>query len=431
MKNIFSYILLPIALFIIFSSSPIQANPVESTIRVGILSNQQNVSVSADDHVAILNAVTGKLIARLPAGEKGNITVTANKISINGKQVAAVKLTILILKNDGKHSIEVNKKKYRGSLTIHMDQGKKGLVVVNTLPIEHYLYGVLANEISPKWPLEAVKAQAVAARSYVLYNLNKHKGDEYDVCATTDCQVYGGQDSEAPEVIKAVDDTSGQVIMGQGKIVPAYFHSSSGGYTENSENVWGTYQSYLRGVVDYDQNSPQFKWEKRLTIDELQEVIHKAGYKIGTLKAIELAPLTSQRMSTAERGVSGRVKVIQFIGSTGSAQLTGEKLRNILQLKSTLFDVSIMVPMKKVVKFDSNVPLQYKQSSSREKKGIHPTTGRQGEIVLITGFGFGHGLGLSQWGAKAMAEQGPKDDTTYFKEILKHYYQGTTIKKVF
>ncbi|MBC8014393.1 MAG: SpoIID/LytB domain-containing protein [Sporomusaceae bacterium] len=431
LKHIFSCIVLTIALFINFPNPSIQANPVESTIRVGILSNQQNISVSADAHIQILNAATGELVARLRAGEKGTITVSKNRISINGKQAAAVKLNLLVLKNDGEHSIEINKKKYRGSIGIHMTHGKTGLTVVNTLPIEQYLYGVIAKEISPKWPLEAVKAQAVAARSYALYNLNKHQVDEYDVCVTTDCQVYGGQDSEAPEVIKAVDDTSGQVIMAQGKIIPAYFHSSSGGYTENSENVWGTYQSYLRGVVDYDHNSPQFKWEKRLTTYELQEAINKAGYKIGTLKTIELVPLTSQPMSTVERGVSGRVKVIRFIGSTGSAQLTGEKMRKILQLKSTLFDISIMRPAKEVVEFDTNVPPQYKRGFSTDKKGIHSATGRQGEIIIITGFGFGHGLGLSQWGAKAMAEKGPKGDTTYFKEILKHYYQGTAIKKVF
>lgn len=445
MKQIFKRILLLIALGMIFSSSPIQANPAESAIRVGILSHQQTISVSADAHAVISDAATGELLAHLPAGEKGIIAVTENRMSINGKQTAAVKLSIVLLKNDGEHSIEVNKNRYRGRIAVHMTHGKTGLTVVNILPLEHYLYGVIAKEISPKWPLEAVKAQAVAARSYALYSLNKHQGDQYDVCASTDCQVYGGRNSEVPEVIKAVDDTAGQVIVAQGKVIPAYFHSSSGGYTENSENVWGTYQSYLRGVVDYDHNSPQFKWEKRLMIYELQAAINKAGYTIGTLKAIELVPLTSQPMSTSERGVSGRVKTIRLIGSAGSAQLTGEKLRNMLQLKSTLFDISMMVPMKKIAAFDTvndegglgskkieiDLPSQYKQDVSTDKKGRHRITGRQGETIIITGFGFGHGLGLSQWGAKAMAEKGPKGDTTYFKEILKHYYQGTAIKKVF
>lgn len=426
MKHIFSYILLLAALLMIPNCSPVWANPIEPTVRVGILANQQHVLISADTSAVIVDEVTGELVAHVAAGEKAMIAVDGNAMRINSNKVAAVRLSVVVLKNSGEHFIKVNHRQYRGSIGVHMTYGKTGLTVVNTLPMEQYLYGVVAKEISPKWPLEAVKAQAVAARSYALYSLNKnkHQDDEYDVCATTDCQVYGGRDYEEPEVIKAVNDTSGQVIIAQGNIIPAYFHSSSGGYTENSENVWGTYESYMRGVVDYDQQSPQFKWEKGLTAHELQEAINKAGYKIGMLKAIELAPLTSRPMHIPERGVSGRVKVIRFIGSIGSIQLTGEKLRRMLELKSTLFDISVVMPMQ-------NGSPQYEQSISTDKRKLHPITGQPDESIIITGFGFGHGLGLSQWGAKAMAEQGAKGDTTYFKEILKHYYQGTAIKKVF
>ncbi|MBP2628222.1 MAG: SpoIID/LytB domain protein [Firmicutes bacterium] len=423
MKYAFYSILLPIALVMGFFVQTAQAEPLQSTIRVGILSNQENVLISADTKFEILNGETGQLLVHLAAGEKATISVKGKTLSINGKLTKAVKISVLTSKNNGEHYIEVNKKQYRGNIDIHITHGSAVLTIVNTLPIEQYLYGVIAKEMSPSWHFEALKAQAVAARTYALYNLNKHQNDDYDVCATTDCQIYDGRESEVTQVIKAVDNTSGQVIMAQGKVIPAYFHSSSGGYTENSENVWGTYESYLRGVVDYDQNSPLYKWEKKLTTNELTAAINKAGYTIGIIKAIELPPLTSKPMNTPERGVSGRVKVIQFIGSTGSAQLTGEQLRKILGLKSTLFDVSVMVPVEQAVDFG--------QSFITDKKEIHRISGRPNEIIVISGFGWGHGLGLSQWGAKAMAEQGPQGDSTYFKEILKHYYQGTTIKKVF
>jgi len=422
LKYVFYCILLPITVVITFFVVPAQAKPLESTIRVGILSNQDNVLVSANTQFEIVNGETGQLLVDLAAGEKATITRVGKTITINGKPVTAVTLSALTFQNNDEHYFEVNKKQYRGAIDIHVTHGKTGLTIVNTLPIEQYLYGVIAREISPTWHIEALKAQAVAARTYALYNLNKHQGDEYDVCATTDCQVYGGRESEAPQVIKAVNDTSGQVIMFQGKVISAYFHSSSGGYTENSENVWGTYEPYLRGTVDYDQNSPQYKWEKKLTVDELSAVFDKAGYTIGAIKAIDLVPLTHKPMSTPERGISGRVKVIQFIGSTGSVQLTGEQLRKMLGLKSTLFDVDILQP---------NLPPLREQGVIADKKELHRISGKPNEMLVISGFGLGHGLGLSQWGAKTMAEQGPQGDSTYFKEILKHYYQGTIIKKVF
>ncbi|MDF2634958.1 MAG: SpoIID/LytB domain protein [Pelosinus sp.] len=422
----------------------VQAYSSDRDIRVGIWANQRNILVSADTDYQIVNADNHKLLEHLSANEKATIVFNASGFTLNGKRIDAVRLSILKLKNDNEHSIEINKKQYRGDIDIHITNGKTGMTVVNTLPIEEYLYGIIAKEISPNWSLEAVKAQAVAARTYALYNRNKHKDDGYDVCATTDCQVYGGRESEVPRTIKAVDSTVGQVILYQGKLIPAYFHSSSGGFTENSENVWGTYLPYLRGVVDYDQKSPQYNWEKQLTPSEIEEALSKAGYNIGTLKAIGISPLTTQSINIIDRGVSGRVKIIRFIGTNGSIQLSGEKLRKILSLKSTLFDVHIILPVQKSIEFEItdkvgnqgskkieiNLPPTSEKGFVTDRKDIHRISGRPNEIVSISGYGWGHGIGLSQWGAKAMAEKGPQDDPTYFKEILKHYYQGVEIKKL-
>jgi len=422
LKHALYYFLLPITLIIAFFVVPAQAQSLEPTIRVGLLSNQENVLISADANFVILNGESGQVLTYLVAGQQAIIAVKGRSFSINGKLVKAMKLNALMVQYDGYHDIAVNKKQYHGNIDIHLTHGKTGLTVVNTLPIEQYLDGVIAGEMPPSWHLEALKAQSVAARTYALYNFNKHQVDDYDVCATTDCQVYGGRQSETPQITKAVGDTAGQVIMSQGKVIPAYFHSSSGGYTENSENVWGTYQPYLRGVVDYDQNSPQYKWEKRLTANELNTTISKAGYTIGAIKTIELTPLTHQPMSATDRGISGRVNVIRLIGSTGNTQLTGEQLRKLFGLKSTLFDVTVL---------ENDLSTIRKQGFNTDKKAKHEISGRPNESIVISGFGWGHGLGLSQWGAKAMAEQGPQNDSTYFKEILKHYYQGTTINKIF
>lgn len=439
-----STILLACLFSMLFLMGPVQAHSSEGDIRVGIWENQRNILVSADVDYGIVNADNNKLLERLSANETATIAFNANGFTLNGKRIDAVRLSILKLKDGNKHSIEINKKQYRGDIDIHITNGKTGMTVVNTLPIEEYLYGIIAKEISPNWPLEAVKAQAVAARTYALYNKNKHQNDGYDVCATTDCQVYGGRESEVPRAIKAVDATAGQVILYQGKLIPAYFHSSSGGFTENSENVWGTYLPYMRGVVDYDQKSPQYNWEKQLTPAEIEEALSKAGYSLGTIKAIGISPLTAQPMSKIDRGVSGRVKIIRFIGTNGSIQLSGEKLRKILSLKSTLFDIHIILPVQKSIEFEItdnvgnqgskkieiNLPPTNEKGFVTDKNDIHRISGRSNEIISISGFGWGHGIGLSQWGAKAMAEKGPQDDPTYFKEILKHYYQGVEIKKL-
>jgi stage II sporulation protein D len=428
----------------LFLMGPVQAHSSGNDIRVGIWANQRNILVSADSDYEIVNADNNKSLGRLSANEKATIAFNAGGFTLNGKRIDAVRLSILKLKNDNEHFIEINKKQYRGDIDIHITRGKTGMTVVNTLPIEEYLYGIIAKEVSPNWPLEAVKAQAVAARTYALYNKNKHQNDGYDVCATTDCQVYGGKESEVPRAIKAVDATAGLVILYQGKLIPGYFHSSSGGFTENSENVWGTYLPYLRGVVDYDQKSPQYNWEKQLTSREIEEALSNAGYNLGTIKAIGVSPLTAQPMNMTDRGVSGRVKIIRFIGTNGSIQLSGENLRKILSLKSTLFDVHIILPVQKSVEFEItdkagnqgskkieiNLPPTNEKGFVTDKNDIHRITGRPNEIISISGFGWGHGIGLSQWGAKAMAEKGPQDDPTYFKEILKHYYQGVEIKKL-
>lgn len=428
----------------LFLMGSVQAHYSDGDIRVGIWENQRNILVSADTDYKIVNADNNIVLERLSANDKATIVFNAGRFTLNGKRIDAVRLSVLKIKDDNEHSIEVNKKQYRGDIDIHITNGKAGMTVVNTLPIEEYLYGIIAKEISPNWSLEAVKAQAVAARTYALYNRNKHQNDGYDVCATTDCQVYGGKEGEVPRTIKAVDATSGQVILYQGKLIPAYFHSSSGGFTENSENVWGTYLPYLRGVVDYDQKSPQYNWEKQLTPVELEEALSKAGYSLGTIKAIGISPLTTPPMSKIDRGVSGRVKIIRIIGTNDSIQLSGEKLRKILSLKSTLFDLRIILPVQKSIEFeitdsvgnhgskkiDINLPPTNEKGFVTDKNDIHRISGRPNELISISGFGWGHGIGLSQWGAKAMAEKGPQDDPTYFKEILKHYYQGVEIKKL-
>lgn len=445
MKTRKIFILFLLLSFIFPVSAKSQSFMQEPDIKVGIFSNQPNVVVSANTEFSIVDNVTNQVIGKYLPNERVVFSTEGKTVIINGKTVSSREIGVRLKNDNGEYYNEVNRRHYRGRLDIHPTSGKPGLTVVNTLPLEQYLYGVIANEVSPDWPSEAVKAQAVAARTYALHSLHKHIEDGYDVCASTDCQVYGGRDSEALGGMKAVDATKGKAIFYQGQLISAFFHSSSGGYTENSENVWGVAYPYLKGVPDYDQNAPYFKWEKKFSVNELEASLKSAGYSIGNLYSIELSSLTKPPVDAFDRGVSGRVKGIRFVGTSGTVNLSGNKLRSILGLNSTLFDVDIVVPIQKSLEFqitDSagdhqtkevlmNLPPYKQKAFLTDKAAIHRITRAPLETVVFSGFGWGHGVGLSQWGAKAMAQSGPKGDATYFEYILKHYYQGVDILKAY
>lgn len=414
------------------------------SIRVGLWAGQQNIVVSANRDFVALND-NGEILGQFSNKEKAAFSSQGDQILLNGKAIKAKTIEFRINGDTSDSYMEVNKRSYRGTISIRKTVDKPGLTAINTVPVEEYLYGVVAREISPDWAMEAIKAQAVAARTYALFSMNKHSADGYDVCSTTDCQVYDGRESESERTKKAVDDTRGIVLQYANKLISACFHSSGGGFTENSENVWSSPLPYLKGVVDYDQQSPYYKWKKEYTPQELSQLLTKAGYNIGDLQAIVLSRLSEPPVNAVDRGVSGRVKTIRFTGTNGSVMLTGNKLRGLLGLNSTLFDIVIVTPAPPSIdvpitdsfgdhgtkKMEVNLKPSVEKGLINDKDIIRRITGRPQERIVINGSGFGHGLGLSQWGAKAMAEKAPQSDLAYFRTILKHYYQGVEIVKIY
>ena len=243
--------------------------------------------------------------------------------------------------------------------------------------------------------------------------------------------------------MQAVTDTRGIVMTYNGNLIASFFHPSSGGFTENSENVYQTAYPYLLGVPDFDQMSPYYRWQKVMTPQDIENVLQGAGYNIGRLTTIELSRLKKQPIADGiDRGVSGRVRSIIFIGTNGIATIEGGKIQNLLALQSTLFDLKVAVPLadidssitdsygdRDMKKIEINLPPTQSNSLPSDKEGIWRITGRKNETVYIDGFGLGHGLGLSQWGAKAMAEKAVNPPPNYYMNILKHYYQGVAIEK--
>lgn len=282
-------------------------------------------------------------------------------------------------------------KRYRGSIEFRVESGK--LTVVNELNIEDYLRGVVASEMPASWPAEALKTQAVAARNFALQRVESTRGSSFNVTCDQSSQVYGGYDAESPATNKAVEDTRGMVMLSGGNLVAAYFHSSSGGYTENSEDVWVAKLPYLRWKEDpFDKNDAYYNWQVNYTTDQLKEKLAGAGYEFSKVTDLQELARTSS---------GARVKKIAVKGETPSGKTltveiyNADNIRIALGLKSALFTF--------VKKYDKNKKL----------------TG-----VSFTGSGWGHGLGISQYGVRGMARAGYN-----YQDILKYYYTGAILAK--
>lgn len=393
----------------------------EPVLRVGILEGQSNVTISSKQPFVFRNTQNHALIGRYGANAKVSVSWKNKALYINN---VVAKVDQIDIENDSEKSsstIAVNDKAYRGD--IHLRAQIDGIVVINELLLEDYLLGVVPKEMPVDWPMEALKAQTVAARTFALYNLHKHEAEGFDLCATTHCQVYGGADEEQQRSSAAVLATRGQVMLFDGKPIYAPFHTDSGGFTENSEDVWGTYLPYLRAVKDEDTEAPAHQWTVNFTPAQLQTKLQAAGYAIGTLQSIELSPLQTAGKNYGDRSAAGRVKNMRFIGSASSVSLTGTKVRSILGLKSNYFDIrgllrknnSLLIPGNAYAKTEHYTN---KADSQNSKKNTIAD-------IVFEGHGWGHGLGFSQWGAKEMAQHSD------CAGILTHYYTNIEIKKIY
>ena len=209
--------------------------------------------------------------------------------------------------------------------------------------------------------------------------------------------------------------------------------------------VWGKDIPYLQAVKDYDQDSPRYAWTKAFTKVQLSRLLRQGGYDVGDLQGIRLSARTAAPMAyTPDRGVSGRVKRLTFVGSKKSVTLTGSQVRSLLALNSTLFDLQIGLERPKELDVTitngygypvgkKTIPINEKGGTDSASVGdLHLFTGVEGEKVTFTGNGWGHGVGLSQWGARGLAlSKAAKGKRDYYKTILAHYYQGVKIKQVY
>jgi stage II sporulation protein D len=354
----------------------------ELEMRVAIERDVSQVKVGSSTN-ATLRDGSGKVLAQIPGMNAVMAQAKAGSVSVN--QLQTSQLWIEPASEAG--YVFIGDKWYRGRTLVVPTNS--GLTAVNYVDLEQYLYSVVGSEMPTNWSLEALKAQAVAARSYALYQRQTSANTVFDVGDTTAWQVYGGLAHEAPSTRAAVDATKGQVVTYKGQIINAVFHSCAGGFTENVEDVWSSPLPYLRGVVSPDQNLPGCQWQPiSLTPTEFSQ---RLGYK-GSIRSVQV-----------DRHPHGRVLSVQLDGSAGTMNISGEDVRDKLGLKSTLFSIEAQ---RGRVASTGNIPAS-------------PTT------FLITGSGYGHGIGLSQYGAYSLAQQ-----NWNYQQILLHYYTDTTLAKI-
>ena len=376
-------------------------------VRVLLGSRSSDATVTSTANMVVLNSGNGQ-VSTISANRGTSVGVQGGKIVVNGKAIDSV-VTLKPANSNAPFLFEG--KGYRGGLTLRANNGK--MMVINSVPLEDYLYGVVPQEVVPSWPAAALEAQAVAARTYALHTMEENKGKLYDVSTSTDHQVYNGVSGETQATTNAVNKTKGMVMLYNQRPINALFHSDGGGYTEDSVNVWGSDVPYLKGVKDFSTGTSTSNWTVTTSRQALESKLNAASKGVGKLKSIQLTPLGKPGQQTSDRGVSGRIKSATFIGTSGKTTVDGDSLRSILGLKSTLFDFYV-----------NHNP------AKDTGKAYHNFTGNN-DTVYIKGHGWGHGLGMSQWGAAEMAKRATPEDTNYYQTILRHYYSGITLKKMY
>ena len=319
--------------------------------------------------------------------------------------------------------IQIGQNKYRGFISFIAKE--KQISLINHVEIEDYLYGVVPKEMGSSFHMESLKAQAVAARTFAMSSKNKHKNEGFNLCDTTDCQVYGGMIAEHPNTNRAVDETKGLSVYYNGTLAQTLYSSNNGGYIESSKDTWGGHFDYLVAKEDpFSKNTNASTWEMKLTSQEIDQKILASGIKIGNILDIEILGTTS----------ANRVVNVKLIGTLGEETITGARLRTVLGMRSTWFDIGkkgetiskigyVFDPeTSKVLEINLDNAIIIDGNNIKSKSKSNGSQGTKIEEFLFNGRGYGHGVGMSQYGALEMAKQG----YTY-EEIIKHYYTGVDI----
>jgi len=348
-------------------------------IRVAILHDAASLRLQIKGPYEALDGAGNKLLSR---GKNLNTTVMAYGGGILLGEIKA-KTNKLFIQPDKAAAVMINGRMFRGNMQFIKDSDAK-LTAINYLDLEDYVKGISVRETSHYRPIESLKAEVIVFRTFAVYKMQESSNKDFDLTSDVYSQVYGGRGAERYRINKAVDETAGMVLTYEGKILPAFYHATCGGHTEDASLFWNINIEPLKGVpCNFCRESPHFSWHSVLTQKELKDTLIKSGYKLGDIKDILILG----------RDKSGRITDLKIVTDKKEIKISAKDFRNIAGpdiIRSTNFQV-------KVVDDD----------------------------IVFEGLGWGHGVGLCQWGAYFMAKEGYD-----YKKILEYYYPGAQISSV-
>ncbi len=347
-------------------------------VRVGLAHDKTQISVAAVNTFR-LKGPDGSVLKSGVGGFEARVLAMPTGIQVGSETFSIDSLDVEVERG----SVQIGKKSYRGMVRIFKKNGLH-LTAVNHIDLETYLKGVLPLEVSASWPIEALKAHAVASRTFALFKSVEKRNEDFDLFDSVKAQVYGGSSFHKEETDRAVDETRSEVLICQGGLFPAFFHANSGGQTTTVESVWKNLAPHpaLQSVQDpYSLGVKHDRWVLELPLLSIERVMHKQGYPAQNLKNI----------SFLGQDESGRIQTVVLEYRLSTLKLSAPDFREFLGYNH----------------FKSlKVAIQVKNGTA-----------------IFKGFGWGHGIGLSQWGAKAMAESGKT-----FQEILQFYFPGSELR---
>lgn len=377
-------------------------------IRIGLLVNRDSASLTGSGRFRVVDRASGEVIGTSSSGQIWKMQAKGAWIDVSAPGGAAQGLytgpiQVNPLAREGR--IKAADREYRGSMEVVSNKNGK-LTVVNILDVENYLRGVVPPEIGKlkEDRIEALKAQAIAARTYTVANLGRRKALGFDLYGTVADQVYRGYSAEWPVADRAISETRGMIATYEGKPIAAQYSSTCAGETESIEDAWGGNPiPYLRSVRDRDRgsddfcnHSPVYTWRVEWNKNTLENIL---ATRLPGLDPRKRGEFSLRDISITSRSPTGRVQQLEIKSNHGTTTLRSGQIRSALRRPVR------GQPMLRSTKFD----LKFRQNS-----------------VVAEGGGYGHGIGMCQMGAIGMAGQGYKYD-----RILKHYYRGIDLDRVY
>jgi stage II sporulation protein D len=368
-------------LVLAFLTSPIRvfaAPPPD--IRVLVINDVPSVTIDGGDSYLRYGSLGARGDNRI--GSKAIIRADESGLFINGKPCGNEAVISSSTRN-----YTVGSKSFFGKLVVIAKPNGK-LMVIDHLPLERYLVGIVGSEISPRWPIESIKAQVVAARTYALNKIDSIKkarpDRSYDITSNIYSQVYHGAHVEDPKATEGVDATRGEILYRDGRIFPAFYHSCCGGETEHAHNVWDGELGPPVIKDSFCKRSPKHTWTYSVPVSKFIKVLNKNNIPISNI--LTVATTSFQDSPRNEHLLVETNEGLKMIPAKDLRKYFGYK-----EIKSTWFDVKL------------------KQN-----------------YLLFDGKGYGHGVGMCQWGAKGMADAGHS-----YLEILKKYYSDAEVRKAY